>query len=59
MPERVEDWIATSTEHPGSWWPYWDKWLAKLSGEKVLARVPGDRKLKVIEDAPGTYAKMK
>ncbi len=58
-PERVEDWIATATETPGSWWPYWDKWLAKLSGEKVEARVPGDHKLKVIEDAPGTYAKMK
>jgi polyhydroxyalkanoate synthase len=58
-PERVEDWIATSTEHPGSWWPYWDKWLSKVSGDKVLARVPGDRKLKVIEDAPGAYAKMK
>jgi len=59
LPEKVEDWIATSTEHPGSWWPYWDKWLSKLSGEKVIARVPGDHKLKVIEDAPGTYAKMK
>jgi polyhydroxyalkanoate synthase len=59
LPEKVEDWIATATETPGSWWPYWDKWLSKLSGDKVLARVPGDRKLKVIEDAPGTYAKMK
>ncbi|MBI1211241.1 MAG: class I poly(R)-hydroxyalkanoic acid synthase [Alphaproteobacteria bacterium] len=59
LPDRVEDWIATSNETPGSWWPYWDKWLSKLSGEKVLARIPGDHKLKVIEDAPGAYAKMK
>jgi polyhydroxyalkanoate synthase len=59
LPEKVEDWIAGATETPGSWWPHWDKWLAKLSGDKVEARVPGDGKLKVIEDAPGTYAKMK
>ncbi len=57
--EKVEDWIAGATENPGSWWPHWDKWLSKLSGKKVEARTPGDGKLKVIEDAPGTYAKMK
>ena len=59
VPDKVEDWIASATEHPGSWWPYWDKWLAKHSGEMVPARVPGDGKLKVIEAAPGAYAKMK
>jgi len=58
-PEKVEDWIAGATEHPGSWWPHWDKWLSKLSGKKVPARVPGEGDLKVIEDAPGAYAKMK
>jgi polyhydroxyalkanoate synthase len=59
LPEKVEDWIAGSTETPGSWWPHWDKWLSKHSGKMVEARTPGDGKLKVIEDAPGTYAKMK
>jgi polyhydroxyalkanoate synthase len=59
VPDKVEDWIASATEHPGSWWPHWDKWLSKQSGEMVDARVPGDGKLKVIEAAPGTYAKMK
>lgn len=59
VPEKVEDWIAGATENPGSWWPHWDKWLSKLSGKKVDARTPGDGELKVIEDAPGTYAKMK
>jgi polyhydroxyalkanoate synthase subunit PhaC len=55
----VEAWRAKSTEHPGSWWPDWDKWLAKLSGEKIPARKPGDGKLKVLGDAPGTYVKTK
>ncbi len=59
LPEKVEDWIAGATETPGSWWPHWDKWLSKLSGKKVPARTPGDGELNVIEDAPGTYAKMK
>ncbi len=59
VPDKVEDWIASAVEHPGSWWPHWDKWLSKQSGEMVEARVPGDGKLKVIEAAPGTYAKMK
>ena len=39
----------------GSWWPDWDKWLARKSGPKVKARKPGAGKLKAIEDAPGSY----
>ncbi len=55
----VEDWRNGAIEHPGSWWTDWDKWLAKLSGEKIPARKPGDGKLKVLCDAPGTYVKVK
>jgi polyhydroxyalkanoate synthase len=55
----IEAWRAGSTEHPGSWWPDWDKWLSKLSGKKIPARQPGDGKLKVLGDAPGTYVKVK
>ena len=59
LPDSVDEWMENATEIPGSWWPHWDKWLSKHSGEKVDARVPGDHKLKVIEPAPGAYAKMK
>jgi polyhydroxyalkanoate synthase len=58
-PATVEEWWAGATEHPGSWWPDWDKWLSKLSGGKVPARKPGDGKLKVLGDAPGTYVAIK
>ena len=51
----ADAWIAGATEHPGSWWVDWEKWLAPKSGELVPARKPGDGKLKVIEDAPGSY----
>jgi len=59
LPDTVEEWIAGAEETPGSWWPHWDKWLAEKSGDMVTARKPGKGKLKVIEDAPGSYAKMK
>ncbi len=58
-PAAIEDWQAGTTETPGSWWGDWDKWLSKLSGKKVPARKPGDGKLKVLGDAPGTYVKVK
>jgi polyhydroxyalkanoate synthase len=58
-PATVEAWRAGAVEHPGSWWPDWDVWLSKLSGKKILARKPGDGKLKVLGDAPGEYVKVK
>jgi polyhydroxyalkanoate synthase len=57
-PAKVEDWRAGAKETPGSWWPDWDAWLSRLSGPKVPARKPGDGKLKVLGDAPGTYVKV-
>jgi polyhydroxyalkanoate synthase len=57
--ETAEEWFADAKEHPGSWWPYWDKWLSKKSGPKVPARDPAKGKLKPIEDAPGSYVKVK
>jgi polyhydroxyalkanoate synthase len=59
IPATVEKWLEGAKETPGSWWPDWDGWLSELSGEKVSARTPGDGKLKVLGDAPGTYVKIK
>ena len=52
--EASEAWKDGTKETEGSWWPDWDKWLAKLSKSKVAAREPG-KVLGTIEDAPGTY----
>ena len=49
-------WLGKAKQHPGSWWTDWAAWIAKHAGARVPARVPGDGKLKVIEDAPGSYA---
>ncbi|MBO0740110.1 MAG: class I poly(R)-hydroxyalkanoic acid synthase [Hyphomicrobiaceae bacterium] len=54
----LEAWFESAKEHPGSWWPHYADWLAKHSGAKVSARTPG-AKLGAIEDAPGSYVKVK
>lgn len=58
-PKSPEAWFRSAKEAPGSWWPEWAKWVAKFAGPKVAARVPGKGKLKAIEDAPGSYVKMR
>ncbi len=53
-----EAWLKGATEHAGSWWPDWLKWIAPKSGKKVKARIPGEGALKAIEDAPGSYVRV-
>ena len=57
--ESVENWLKTATEHAGSWWPDWLKWLKAQSSQTIPARKIGGRKLKPSEDAPGSYVKVK
>lgn len=52
-------WLEGATEHSGSWWPDWDKWVKKFADGEVTARIPGKGKLKAIEDAPGSYVKVR
>jgi polyhydroxyalkanoate synthase len=54
-----EAWFAAAKENEGSWWPNWTEWNAKHAGPMVPARVPGAGKLKAIEDAPGSYVKVR
>jgi len=56
---KAADWLKDAEENPGSWWPHWHKWLSKKSGAKVPARDPSKGNLKPIEDAPGSYVKVK
>lgn len=58
-PPTLAEWQEGAKEFPGSWWHDWDKWLSALSGPKVPARVPGDGGLPAIEDAPGSYVKVR
>ncbi|MBX3480165.1 MAG: class I poly(R)-hydroxyalkanoic acid synthase [Caulobacter sp.] len=59
LPETVEEWRASAVEHPGSWWPHWAAWLNERSGGMVPARDPAKGPLKPIEDAPGSFVKVR
>jgi polyhydroxyalkanoate synthase len=59
LPETVEQWRANADEFPGSWWPRWMDWLKPQAGDQVPARDPADGPLGSIEDAPGSYVKVR
>jgi len=55
----ADAWFEGSEHHSGSWWPYWLEWIAAFTEETVPARTPGDGNLPVLEEAPGSYVKVK
>ncbi len=59
-PKDPAAWLEGAKRVEGSWWPDWDAWLKKHAGAKdVGARKPGAGKLKPLEDAPGSYVKVR
>jgi polyhydroxyalkanoate synthase len=58
-PKNPDAWLASAKAEPGSWWPSWAEWIAHYADGKVPARKPGEGKLKPIEDAPGSYVKVR
>jgi polyhydroxyalkanoate synthase subunit PhaC len=58
-PPTPEEWEATAAAVPDSWWPVWERWVSEYAGGEVPARHPGDGRLKPIEDAPGSYVKVR
>jgi polyhydroxyalkanoate synthase len=58
LPDDPETWFQGATEIAGSWWPDWQRWITALDKRMVKAREPGDGKLAVLEDAPGSYVKV-
>ena len=59
-PPEAQAWFGAAKEHAGSWWTDWSGWLAGHAGKQVAApKLPGDKKHKAIEPAPGRYVKQK
>jgi polyhydroxyalkanoate synthase len=51
-----EEWQENADFHQGSWWPRWSDWLARRSGAKIPARIPGEVEgYPALAPAPGTY----
>jgi len=59
LPDAPEAWLAGATEMAGSWWPDWQRWLLAQDPATVPARVPGERALPALEDAPGSYVQVR
>lgn len=56
QPDSPDAWFDEAEYQKASWWEHWTDWLDRQGGtEQVPARKPGKGKLKVIEDAPGSY----
>ena len=56
-PPHAEVWFEKATQHEGSWWLDWAKWLKRYGGGQVAARKPGSRDYPSLEDAPGSFVK--
>ncbi len=48
-------WLEKATQHEGSWWPYWQKWVKAHAGDDIDAKPLKQG----IEPAPGSYVKVK
>ncbi|HEX2366542.1 MAG TPA: class I poly(R)-hydroxyalkanoic acid synthase [Bradyrhizobium sp.] len=55
----LADWIKGAEEHKGSWWPNWREWLGTIDAEEVPARHVGSEAFPPIEDAPGSYVRVR
>lgn len=58
LPETAEQWLEQASYRKGSWWPQWEKWIRRFSGDQVEARRPGNDGYQVICNAPGDYVRM-
>ena len=56
---NLDKWLAKAKQHAGSWWPDWLEWLKAQDSTEVSAREPGGGKLTPLEDAPGSYVKVR
>ena len=55
----LAQWLKGASEHKGSWWPDWQEWLQSIDPEQVPARAVGTAAMPPIEDAPGSYVRVR
>lgn len=57
--QTSENFIANATFTEGSWWNDWVTWLKQYAGEMQPSQQIKIQKKKIIEDAPGSYVKIR
>lgn len=60
-PADPDEWLAPLKSTEGSWWPHWEQWLSAhgKGEEKVPPRPIGNDQYKPLENAPGSYVRMR
>lgn len=59
-PADYNTWAASATEHAGSWWGDWAKWLKSHGGKQIAApAAAGSAQYPALQDAPGSYVRAK
>jgi len=52
----ADQWLATATAHPGSWWDHWLKWYeAQGGGKRAAPKSLGSKAHPAGDPAPGRY----
>jgi polyhydroxyalkanoate synthase len=57
--ENLAEWMKGAEEHKGSWWPNWREWVGGIDPEEVPARHVETGPLPPIENAPGSYVRVR
>jgi polyhydroxyalkanoate synthase len=53
-----EQWLAESTDNPGSWWEHWNQWIQECTPTTRPAPTTlGSVSTPVLAEAPGTYVR--
>ena len=51
-----DEWLANSTENPGSWWEHWNHWIEEHTpGKRPAPPRPGSDSYPPLGEAPGDY----
>ena len=59
LPEESQAWFDEAKAHISSWWPDWDAWISDFSSGNVSPRMPGSGSLQALENAPGSYVRVR
>jgi polyhydroxyalkanoate synthase len=59
LPPGPDEWFVDAAPRQGSWWPLWDEWVTLFDEGRVPAREPGSGGLPIIENAPGSYVRVR
>ena len=55
----ADAWFEGAQHQQGSWWTDWHAWVRPHDPDEVDARDPAKGKLKALEDAPGSFVKVR